>query len=190
MFIRAVDQGLERYLREVLPLPEETGDIAFETPTGNWSATLSRLTVNLFLYDISRAANSMHSSTRRVDENGKAERRPPQPVVDLNYLVSAWAGSPRDEHQLLGDVLNRLAAKSTLPPEHLTVPLSSNVQLVICEDQTNRAREIWTAAGGQLKASFTLRATVASDAVDWTELPPAVTAIEGMAKRRQKEPVE
>jgi len=177
MFIRAVDDGLERLLRVSLPLPEAVGDITFDAPTSNWSAQLSRITVNLYLYDVMRSAQPTRSATQRLDANGKPERRAPQPMIQLGYLVSAWAGSPRDEHQLLGDLVSRLASIQVIPAEYLPTTVSSSVQLTVAEDPRSRLRDIWSGAGGQLKASFTMQLTVAADTFDWTDQAPAVTTV-------------
>jgi len=74
----------------------------------------------------------------RPGPDGRAEHRAPLPMVQLSYLVSAWAGSTRDEHQLLGDVLTRLVAQQVLPVEHLAAPLESSVQLSLAVDELNR----------------------------------------------------
>ncbi len=186
MFIRAVDEGLERLLRGALPLAEDVGDIAFEPPTSNWSATLSRLTVNLFLYDVTRSSHVAQAPVRRISEDGINQRRAPQPMIQLGYLVSAWAGSPRDEHQLLGDVLNRLAPMSELPAEYVPANMNSRISLSVGDDEHNRLREIWGAAGGQLKASFTMQVIVAADAVDWIEEAPSVTSLASSAVPRPR----
>lgn len=188
MFVRLVDEGLERLLRAVLPLPEDVGDVSFEAPTGTWSAQLSRITVNFFLYEVARSHHPARAATQRTDANGRAERRAPQPMVELNYLVSAWAGGPRDEHQLLGDVISRFAALDTLPAEHLPDELSSTVHLGFGADERNRPRDVWGAAGGQLKASFTLQATVAADTFDWQDQAPLVTRIQALAAPRPMRP--
>jgi hypothetical protein len=49
VFIRLLEDGLEKLLREELPLPPQVGEISFDAPTRSWSAQLSRLTINLFL---------------------------------------------------------------------------------------------------------------------------------------------
>ena len=183
MFIRIVDDSLERLLRDQVPLPENLGDISFDIPNSTWAAQLSRITVNLFLYDVTRSSHPNRAAMRRIAENGKGERRAPQPMIELNYLVSAWAGNPRDEHQLLGDVLSRLAALDAVPPEYLARPLASSVHLSFVEDDRHRARDIWNGAGGSLKASFSMQVTVAADSFDWAAEPPVVTRIEGMAPR-------
>ena len=55
MIIPTIDTGLESLLREGLPLPKSLGDISFESPSGTWSAQLSRITVNLFLFGVGRS---------------------------------------------------------------------------------------------------------------------------------------
>jgi hypothetical protein len=182
VFIRMIDEGLERLLRTELPLPPDLGDISFDPPTGTWGAQLSRLTVNLFLYDVARSAQPGRSPVRRVSADGRAQQRPLLPMVQLSYLVSTWAGSPRDEHQLLGDVIDRVTALAALPPEHLPGPVSSSVTLAFADDPANRPRELWSSLGGQLKACFTLQATVAADAFEWAEEAPRVQRIHSLTR--------
>lgn len=182
MFIRIVDEGLERFVRAEVPLPEDVGDVSFDVPNSGWSARLSRLTVNLFLYDVARSSHLNRAPVRRVDENGRAERRAPQPMVELSYLASVWAGDPRDEHQLLGELISRIAGLDVLPPEYLPRPLSSSVHLSFDDNDRHRTRDIWSGADATLKAGFILHATVAADTFGWAPEPPVVTTLEGAAK--------
>ena len=181
MFIRVVDESLERLLRAELPLPPEIGDVSFDQPTGTWSAQLSRLTVNLFLYDVARSTQPSRSPIRRVVDAGNGgatgQRRVPLPMIRLGYLVSAWAGSPRDEHQLLGEVINRLSGLPGLPEKYLLEPAGASIDLSFGEDEQNRLRDLWTAVGGQLKASFTLQVHLPADAFEWAAEPPAVSEV-------------
>ncbi|MDF1603299.1 DUF4255 domain-containing protein [Nocardioides sp. YIM 152315] len=181
MFISHVDSGLERLLRTRLPLPDEMGDVTFEPPSSTWSAQLSRITVNLFLYDVERSTQPSGPTTR-VPEDGRSQRRRPLPMMQLGYLVSAWAGSPRDEHQLLGDVASILAGVDLLSPDLLPAGVNSSVRLSL-GDPANRVREIWSACGGSLKASFCLLATVAADSYDWELEAPPVERVSAMVAR-------
>lgn len=177
MLIPVVEDGLERLLRDTLPLPEDAGDVSFDPPSSAWSAQVNRLTVNLFLYQVARSSQPSRGPQARPGAGGVVERRFALPMVDLSYLVSAWAGSPRDEHSLLGDVLTRLLAQQVLPVEHLPRPPSSPVQISLVTDERNRPRELWSTLGGALKASFTLTVTVAADAYAWEEAAPLVTQV-------------
>lgn len=176
MFITRVDSSLERLLRARLPLPTEIGDVVFDAPTDNWSATLSRITVNLFLYDVQHSSlPSM--STQRGGQEHPGMRRGPLPMVQLGYLVSAWAGSPRDEHQLLGDVVSILTGLDQVPAEFTDPELQSPIRFTVKDDPRNASRDIWSAAGGRLKASVLVQAVAAADTFDWTAEPPAVERV-------------
>ena len=186
--IPTVEDGLESYLRSSLPLSRETGDVSFEPPSATWAAQVNRITVSFFLYHVSRSPQPPRASAPRPGADGTVERRAPLPMVQLSYLVSAWAGSTRDEHQLLGDVLTRLLTQQVLPAEHLAVPLASSVQLALADDALNRPRDVWSGLGGTLKASFTLLATVAADAYAWETAPRGVVSIEGSLSQLQRTP--
>ncbi|GAA1621670.1 hypothetical protein GCM10009790_00710 [Georgenia ruanii] len=180
MLIPTVEDGLEALLRESLPLPAEVGDVSFDPPSGTWSAQVNRITVNLFLYAVSRSPQPPLPPASRAGAAG-IERRPSMPLVQLSYLVSAWAGTTRDEHQLLGDVLTQLLTHQVLPVRHLPATPTSSVQLALAADEVNRPRELWAALGGNLKASFTLVVTTASDAFGWEPAARGVETIEGLA---------
>lgn len=190
ILIPTVEDGLESYLRSALPLSREVGDISFEPPSSTWAAQVNRITVSLFLYHVARSPLPPRASAPRTGTDGTVERRAPLPMVQLSYLVSAWAGSTRDEHQLLGDVLTTLLAQQVLPTEHLETPLSSSVQLTLATDELNRPRDVWSGLGGTLKASFTLLATVAADAYPWEAAPREVTSIDGSLQLMPRTPVQ
>lgn len=178
MFIKDVDEALEALLRARLPLPREVGDVLFDAPTDTWAAQLSRLTVDLFLYGVERSTMPNRTQQARVEEGtGRAQRRAPQPMIELSYLVSAWAGSPADEHQLLSDVVSILAGTAVIPEEFLPERTSSSVTLSLGADATTRPRDVWQGLGGKLKACLLLRATVAADTFDWEDQAPAVERI-------------
>lgn len=189
MFIRNVDESLERFIRARLALTDDLGDVTFDAPTSNWSAQLSRITVNLFLYDVGLSNQPSRSAVRRVGENGAAQQRAPQPMVRLGYLISAWAGSPRDEHQLLGDLVSLFAAQSVVPAEYVTGALSSAVQIRLVADDVNRPRDVFSGSGGQLKAAFALEATVAADSYEWTPEAPPVDRIVGLTHPVPRAPI-
>jgi hypothetical protein len=187
LVIAAVDQGLEQLLRAALPLPPEIADVSFEPPDGTWGAQLSRITVNLFLFDIGRSPQPPRPPAERLREDGRIERRPPLPLIRLYYLVSAWAGSTRDEHQLLGDLMSCLLGYDALPAEYLPPGLPAAVQLGLADRDGRRPGELWGGLHGRLKPAFELEATVALDA-DWRLAPTAVTSVQGMVAPQPQGP--
>lgn len=180
MFISEVDQGLERLLRQRLPLSEQVGDVSFEAPNDTWAASLSRLTVNVFLYQVERSSQPSRTPVTRTSDDGPSYRRRPQPMIELGYLISAWAGSPRDEHQLLGDIVSLLAGTSILPEEVTPPGLSSTVGLALGGEL--KARDIWQGLGGKLRPSLVVTATVAADTWDWELQAPLVDRLSVLSR--------
>lgn len=189
MFIRSVDTALEALLRARLPLPAEVGDIAFDPPTDTWAAQLSRLTVNLFLFSVDHSTQPRRSPQLRV-EDGRPQRRTPQPMVELCYLASAWAGSPADEHQLLGDVVSVLAGLPALPAQYVPETIDSPVTLTLGVSDDTRARDVWQGLGGKLKACLLFRVDVAADTYDWVDQAPAVQRVKVLSSPRPTRPSE
>src|SRR5438046_6974579 len=118
--IHLVDQVLEQFLRSAVPLPEAAIDISFDAPDRSWGASVNRPTVNLFLWDVKKDARFAQSGIIETkDDNGRVQRRPSGPVIDLRYFVTTWAAQAADEHQLLGAVLKCVLAHALLPKELL-----------------------------------------------------------------------
>jgi hypothetical protein len=101
-------------------------------------------------------------------------------MLQLHYLVSTWAGSVRDEHQLVGDVLTCFMLNQILPPEHLPAEVTSGIQLMVAPHDNNRAKDVWSTVGGTIKPSFELIVTTATDALPFAELAPAAERISAM----------
>ena len=98
MLIPLIEQGLEKLVRTTLPLPEQVGGVSFEPPSRTWAAQLSQITVSMFLFGIGRSAQPPRPMPDRTGPDGQLQRRRPVPMIELNYLVSAWAGKVSDEH--------------------------------------------------------------------------------------------
>lgn len=187
MIIPTIDMGLEAFIRQTLPLPTALGDVSFDPPSGTWSAQLNRITVNLFLFGVGRSPQPPRPAVDRVVD-GRQQRRGPLPMLQLHYLVSAWAGSVRDEHQLIGDVLTSFLVTQALPPGHLPDEMTAGVQLSVAPHDNNRAKDVWSTVGGAIKPSFELVVTTASDALPFVDLPTSVAQIERLLAPYAAEP--
>ncbi|MGE3622227.1 MAG: DUF4255 domain-containing protein [Acidimicrobiia bacterium] len=184
--IQLVDQALERYLRSAVPLPA-TVDVSFHAPEKSWAGSVTTPTVNLFLWDVARNTTLSHGGVQQFDEGDGIRRRRPHTVVDLRYLVTAWAGEHRDEHQLLGAVLVALLAEPVLTAEHLPPALvgPGPVTLTLAAtDEDRRPQELWSALDGQLKPGLQLTATLPVDAGALLEVGPPTTALEVRSRDR------
>jgi hypothetical protein len=176
MLIPAVDEGLEALLRSALPLPPEVGEVSFEQPSGGWSAQLSRVAVNLFLYGAARSPLPPVGGGFRVGADGAREERTATPLIELQYLISAWASTVPDEHRLLGDVLGCLLAHQTLPGS------ADGVRLTVAADGADRPRDLWSSLDSPHKASFTLVVTAPLPPAPWQPAAPPVQRVEGRTR--------
>ena len=74
-------------------------------------------TCTIFLYRV--AVNSVMRNGPRVVLPGGATSRPLLPI-DLSYLVTPWAKDPRDEHLMLGTIMQALYDRAELGPADLS----------------------------------------------------------------------
>jgi hypothetical protein len=184
VLIPLVDDGLETLLRNTLPLRPDLGDVSFDAPSGTWSAQLSRITVNLFLFGVGRSAQPALGPAVRPRADGREERRGPLPMVDLSYLVSVYAGSTRDEHQLLSDVFSCFVNTAALPPDVLSQPMAAPVRLQVPSYENARLKDVWNGISGTFRPGFELVVTAALDSADWSELPTRVAEVTSLTRRR------
>jgi hypothetical protein len=147
-----------------MPLPEDIGDDSFEPPDRSWGAQVTRITVNLFLFDVNRSPQPPRAPSQRTTPDGQVERRPPLPLVQVSYLITAWAGNTTDEHQLLGDVLRCLISTPVLPPTDLASPIGGTVQLSLADRTSRSLGDLWSALDTRPKPAFQLDVTAALDA--------------------------
>ena len=164
MPLSAVEHTLQGWLREQLPLPEDVGDVSFDSPDATWGTSVTRPTVNLFLFEIARAAQQPVAVPARRDPAGTLVRDQPAPAVSFSYLLSTWGGGVQEEHRLLGDAVRAVlrtpflaAAAAQAAPGELAGP----VQLALAAPEQVRARDLWGGLGGRLRASLVLVATTA-----------------------------
>ena len=186
--LTAIDAGLERLLRRSLPLPEDIGDVSFEPPDRSWGAQVTRITVNMFLFDVNRSSQPARAPVQRARPDGQIERRPPMPLIRLSYLVTAWAGKTSDEHQLLGDVLHCLLRNPVLPASDQATALDGTVQLTLADRGARTLTELWSALDARPKPAFQLDVTAALVS-SWELAAAPVERIEGVVARRPSDPV-
>jgi hypothetical protein len=181
--LHLLDETLEAFLRDVVPLPARDVDVAFAAPDGEWSAALSsRPTVDLYLWDIRPNLSERDFGEMIIEEvDGKRYRRDPLPRVDCRYLITAWTSEVRDEHSLLGDVLAALLLHPVIEAEHLQGVFASVRPLPSLHLRSGDGSEnsdFWSALGGQLKPGLDLVVTVTLDAALRAVAGPPTEAIE------------
>ncbi|MFG2406691.1 DUF4255 domain-containing protein [Streptomyces brevispora] len=181
--IHEVDEGMRRLLGES-GLEASGVEVVFDAPTRDWAARRNAPTVCAFLYDIREDATRRGSGAGEVyDADGHlVARRSPPRWFELTYLVTAWASRPQDEHRLLSQVLACLVATDTLPARLLTGTLAE-LGLTVGLDTAGAgldapaASDVWSALGGELKASLGVRVRAPLAGVSTAVAPPVTEGL-------------
>lgn len=181
--IHEVTESLEAFMKQPgLDPPLRDAAIRFDRPTDPYS--LDQTTVNLFLFEIRESVElrSNEPVVRRVGGQSLVEQ-PPYRAACL-YLVTAWpvdgTDLPKQEHQLLGQVLQLMAGAPVIPAVFLTPNLQLQEpplpMLLIQPDGVRNPAEFWAAIGNRIKPSLLLSVTVSLQVVDTTAYPSVITS--------------
>jgi len=167
--IREMDEALRQLLIRELPINNNEIDITFEQPKREWSARLNRPTLNLFLYDLQEHLKMRGSHQWRVERrpDGTALQRRPPVKIKLSFMITAWATTSDDEHNLLSRTLMAFFRQPLLPedlvPEEL-LEQSSRIELEVSREETaHKPVDVWTVLDNDLRPSITLMVTVTVD---------------------------
>lgn len=163
-----LDKTLEKLLIERGNLNPNQIEVSFEQPNGQWSARLSRPTLNCWCFDV-RENLKLRGMETQVTRNATtgAKTFPPR-RIDLTYLVTAWASKIEDEHQLLWRALAAFKRVPSISPkecEGLMRYQQRDVPLLVA-DTSNTAIslvDLWGVLDNQMRLGFTLTATVELD---------------------------
>jgi hypothetical protein len=160
---------IEDVLRKLLirELPVKNGDVSieFDQPKREWSARLNRPTLNLFLYDL-RENNFLRQPEWQVEKkNGVAVKKLSPIRLNLNYMITAWASEPEDEHNLLYRTLLVLFRYPDLPEDLLPETLKNQslpIPMRVAEhDAFRNAADFWGVLDNELRPSIACTITLA-----------------------------
>src|SRR5437879_7619821 len=163
--IQDVDESLRALVKRDA-LNGSKADVAFDAPNKEWSSRRNTPTVDLYLYDIREDLEQrevMWEDVRGDSRDSRliTERRPPPRRFKLSYLVTAWTQRPEDEHRLLSSLLACFLRNPIIPADALSgtlaqvrQPIMLNIALPPPQDRS--ISDVWSALGGELKASLDL----------------------------------
>ncbi len=169
--IDALDEVLRRLLIREIPIKNGEIDIQFKQPNRNWSAQLSRPTLNLYLYDLReniqlRQPSPLWSGVG-PQKNGKISQRLPAVRLDLHYVMTVWVNEPTDEHHLLARALMALFRYPYLPEDlfpEILLAQPSPIQLRVAQpDHLQETSLFWSALDNEIKPSIDCTITCALD---------------------------
>jgi hypothetical protein len=168
--IDEIDEALRKFLIREVPIKNGEVDIKFEQPRREWSARLSRPTLNLFLYDI-RENPKMRAQqpawiVEKGDNGGFTRRRQPA-KFRLFYVVTAWAKDPEDEHRLLSRTLMALFRHPRLPGDLLpeaSRDLEGHALLQVAQEEDfQNASDLWSAMDNEMRPAIVCVVTMTVD---------------------------
>jgi hypothetical protein len=157
--LSSLDASIREFLRARVPLRAEDVDIEFNTPDKEWSARLTRSTVNLFLFDIRRSVNRGITGVTTREQDGAFSRGLRAPMVKVRYMVTVWTAEPGDEHRVLGDLLSLIAVNGEIPAEYLggeLADLGHPAELSLGAEDGMRSTDLWGPLGVPPRASLEL----------------------------------
>lgn len=165
--IDLLDDALREFLIKELPVRDNEIDISFDQPKREWSARLSRPTVNVYLRDIREntklRATTPGGSFTRTDTQARFERDAVR--IELAYMITAWAKDPLDEHRILSRLLTALfrfrglpqdVAAEFLPDQPADLPFK-----VAQPESTISANDIWSVLDNEMRPYVDLIAQLA-----------------------------
>ena len=165
--IDEIDEAIRQLLSKELPIRNSEIDIAFDMPKREWSARLSRPTLNLYLYDVRENVKMRQMTTawESSSNGGTATSRRAPVRMDLYYMITAWATQPDDEHRLLGRLMQMMFRFPTLPEELMPESLRQLKLPVIMQmgqpEILDKPTELWGVLSNDLRPGGGLRLTVA-----------------------------
>jgi hypothetical protein len=180
--INEVTDSLEAFLKQPgLDPPLRDAAIRFDRPTDPY--TLDQTTVNLFLFEIREHLEYRLTEpvTKRIGNASFVE--PPPYRAQCMYLITAWPVGddlPKQEHLLLGQVLQLFAGAPILPAAFLTPALQAQEpplpMMLLQPDGVRNPAEFWAAIGNRLKPSLLLAVTVSLPVFDTEQFPSVITS--------------
>lgn len=169
-----LDETLRQLLITEMPIKNGEIDISFDQPKREWSARISRPTINLFLYDVRENVILRQHGWERIPGNGdniaRMKRTPFR--IDAHYMLTTWAAEPDDEHRLLTRTLMTLFRYAVLPEDRLVgtlqnPPFEIQTRLASHDKLTNPA-EVWSSLDNEMRPSISYLVTLALD--PWKEV--------------------
>ena len=167
--ISDLDETITQLLRKKGAFDPAEVDITFERPGREWSASISKPTINIYLYDI-RENHQLRGTewTIAKDDNGVSTRKKNPTRVDLSYLVTVWTGDVVDEHRLLWHTLLTLFRYPELPGDVLSGQLTEQkypVKTATAQPDGlfSNPADFWSALDNEIRPSINYVITLALD---------------------------
>ncbi|MBN2075953.1 MAG: DUF4255 domain-containing protein [Dehalococcoidales bacterium] len=158
--ISELDESIKKLIITKGELDASQIDIEFEAPDREWSASISKPTVNIYLYDI-RENHQLRGTEWVINHNsdGTATRKKSPSRIDISYLITVWANDVSDEHRLLWHVMSTLFRYPEIPEDALSGDLVGHMYPIKTSTAQpdglfNNPSDFWAALDNKIKASI------------------------------------
>ena len=184
--IADLDETIKQLLMQKGALDSTEVDICFDMPGQEWSAGITKPTINLYLYDI-RENHDLRLydwETERNEDKTATKRRMPV-RVDLTYLITVWTSNVDDEHRLLWYVLAALFRYPLIPTDVYQGELAGTDMLISTlvaqpDGPLRNPADFWASLDNRLKASINYVVTVPLDLDVHVSAPVVSTRVLGV----------
>ncbi len=180
--INDLDETIKQLLIKKGNLNPAEVDISFDMPDREWSAAISKPTVNIYLYDVHENLDMRDNMWDVIKKDGRVTRAKRPIRMDLSYLITVWTNDTADQHQLLSYVLQVLYRHPEIPSELLsgrltdvTVPIRTWTAQP--DGVLRNSADFWSALDNNLKPSISYVVTVPVDVDVSFEAPETSTRI-------------
>jgi hypothetical protein len=179
--IADLDETIRQLLLKELPVKNGEVDIKFDQPKREWSARLSKPTVNLFLYDLrENTILRQHQWEQVRDGKGTVTKKRSPLQVDCFYMLTTWAADLEDEHRLLSRSIMALFRFPVIPGDRLVGSMRNakyEIQTRLAgNDRLTNPAEVWTSLDNEMRPSISFIVSISLD--PWQEITgPAVRSL-------------
>jgi hypothetical protein len=175
-----IDETIRQLLVQRGLLNSGEVDIAFQMPTRQWAASISRPTINLYLFDIRENTELKNPNpwvVRRGPNNNAIKSRA-EVRMELTYKVTAFANTVEDEHRLLARALVTFLQNPLLPQDVLHDSLSGEEipTTVASNGPAQGLADYWGAMSNDVRPSLDYRITTRIDLSQEIEVGLALTS--------------
>lgn len=178
--IADLDETIRQLLIDAMPIKNGEIDIHFDQPRREWSARLSKPTINLFLYDIrENAALRVHQWENVQIDAARVSSKRTAFRIDCTYMITIWAADPEDEHRLMSRLMLTLLRYPVLPSDRYVDTLQDqkfDIRTALARhDKLTNPAEVWGSLDNEIRPSVSYTVTLAFDPWSETEIPAART---------------
>jgi hypothetical protein len=175
----ALHESIKKLLRQEGGMANTDVNIEFEHPTRAWVGTLTKPTVNFFLYDLEENAGLRKTAFEQARAGAVAISKVPPRRLNLRYQVSVFSAEVRDQHELLWRTTATLMRYHELPTE-LLPPIITGLNLPVSArvsqpEDGPRGNDLWGGLDLPPRPSLLYLLTVPLDLERTLESPLVLT---------------